>query len=121
MDSGLRFTIAFGDSVICGRGTPHRDPGALGSGKRRGGAGVAGRRRLAAPEARLQYHNVRIVGVDGLTGATATKLGRGLTEVDSGITALLVQRARQGGGVDGNGDAAASATSHQATGRRSGA
>ena len=65
-----------------------------------------GDRRLAAPEARLQYHNVRIVGVDGLTGAIATELGRGLTEVDSGITALLVQRARQVGGVEGNGDAA---------------
>ena len=64
-----------------------------------------GDRRIAAPGARLQYHEGRVVGIDEVTGATATRIARGLANADAGIAALLAERARRdcGTGDGGNG------------------
>ena len=64
-----------------------------------------GDRRIAAPGARLQYHEGRVVGIDEVTGATATRIARGLANADAGIAALLAERARRDCGTwdGGNG------------------
>ena len=64
-----------------------------------------GDRRIAAPGAWLQYHEGRVVGIDEVTGATATRIARGLANADAGIAALLAERARRdcGTGDGGNG------------------
>ena len=63
-----------------------------------------GDRRIAAPGAWLQYHEGRVVGIDEVTGATATRIARGLAHADAGIAALLAERARRDCGTEDGGN-----------------